>query len=182
MSGEAPRITPGTRRDIGTAAWLFTRLAGRVGGTGPPAIFATLGRARGLFWGWLHFAGRLMPGGRLPRRESELIILRVAAPTGSEYERAHHRRLGRRAGLGETELDRAAEGPDAPGWTKRERLLLRATDELHEHRDLTDETWAGLSRHLDQRCRVELLLLAGHYEMLATTLHALRVRPDHPRR
>jgi alkylhydroperoxidase family enzyme len=163
-------------------AWVFSRIAGRAMGTEPPAIFTTLGRTRGLFWGWLHFAGRLMPGGRLPRRESELVILRVATLAGSDYELAHHRRLGKRAGLSAAEIDRVAEGPGADGWSERERLLMRATDELHRERDLSDETWADLGRHLDDRCRIELLLLAGHYEMLATTLHTLRLDPDRPRR
>jgi alkylhydroperoxidase family enzyme len=177
-----PRISPGGRREIGVAAWVFARLAGRVTGTEPPALFTTLGKARGLFWAWLHFAGRLMPGGRLSRRESELVILRVATLARSDYELVHHRRLARRVGLGEADLGRVAEGPEAEGWSPRERLLLRAVDELHERRDVSDETWAGLSRHLDERRLIELLLLVGHYEMLATTLHTLRVVPDRPRR
>ena len=177
-----PRVGPGSRREIGIAAWVFSRVAGRAMGTEPPAIFTTLGRTRGLFWGWLHFAGRLMPGGRLPRRESELVILRVATLAGSDYELAHHRRLGTRAGLSPDEIDRVAQGPETAGWSERERLLLRATDELHHDRDLSDETWTELCDHLDDRRRIELLLLAGHYEMLATTLHTLRLRPDRPRR
>ena len=43
---------------LSQAIWAFSRLAGRATHTGPPAIFTTLGRGRGLFWGWLHFAGR----------------------------------------------------------------------------------------------------------------------------
>lgn len=177
-----PRVSPGSRRQLGLATWVFSRVAGRVTGTEPPAIFTILGRTRGLFWGWLHFAGRLMPGGRLPRRESELVILRVATLTGSDYELAHHRRLGSRAGLRDTDLDRVTQGPEATGWSERERLLLQATDELHRDRDLTDLTWEELGRHLDDRERIELLLLVGHYEMLATTLHTLRMHPDPVRR
>ena len=55
-------------------------------GTEPPGVFLTLGRHRRLFWGWLLFAGSLMPGGRLPRRETELVILRVATLAGNDYE------------------------------------------------------------------------------------------------
>ena len=62
----APRVSPGGFRELGLPIWLFSRLAGRVTRTGPPRIFTTLGRHHGLFWGWLHFAGKLMPGGRLP--------------------------------------------------------------------------------------------------------------------
>lgn len=177
-----PRVVPGGRHEVGLATWLFARLAGRVSGTEPPAVFLTLGRHRGLFWGWLHFAGRLMPGGRLARRETELVILRVGTLTRNEYELAQHRRLGRRAGLTEAEIERVGEGPGAASWAPRDRLLLLATDELHTSRDLSDETWAALCVELDERTRIELLMLVGHYEMLATTLHTLRVQPDRPRR
>ncbi|MSZ77779.1 MAG: carboxymuconolactone decarboxylase family protein [Actinobacteria bacterium] len=176
------RLAPATRADVGRLVWAFAGLAGRKTGTEPPAIFLTLGRTRGLFWGWLHFAGRLMPGGTLPRRESELVILRVATLADSAYERAHHRRLGRAAGLSHDEIDRVELGADAPGWSTRDALLLRVTDELHRDRDLCDETWAELRAELDERSAIELLLLIGHYEMLATTLHTLRLTPDRPRR
>lgn len=172
------RIGPGSRVELGLPIWVLTRLAGRVTRTGPPHIFTTLGRTRGLFWGWLHFAGRLMPGGTLPRRETELVILRVAHLRDCDYEREHHQRLGRRAGLSALEIDRVADGPSAPGRSGRERVLLQATDELVGTRDLSDLTWQLLREHLDERSSIELLLLVGHYDMLATTLTALRVQPD----
>jgi alkylhydroperoxidase family enzyme len=60
-------------------------------------------------------------------------------------------------------------------------LLLRVTDELHGRQDLSDETWAELRGQLDERECIELVMLVGHYTMLATTLTTLRVRPDRPR-
>lgn len=175
------RIGPGTRHDVGLPAWAFARLAGRVTGTAPPAIFLTLARHRPLFRGWLHFAGKLMPGGRLRRRDSELVILRVAHLCGSDYEAAHHRRLGRRAGLTTEEIDRVPAGPSATGWTDTQRLLLEVTDELHATEDLSDETWARLAAAYDEATCIEVLMLVGHYRMLATTLHTLRVEVDRPR-
>jgi AhpD family alkylhydroperoxidase len=156
--------------------------AGVRGGTRSVRLFLVLGRHPRLFAGWLHYAGRLMPGGLLPRRETELVILRVAHLTGSAYEVAHHTRLGRAAGIGDDELRRVANGPEAEGWSDRERALLRAVDRLHTDRDLDDATWAELGRHLDDPERIELCLLAGHYEMLATVIQALRIEPDPPRR
>jgi AhpD family alkylhydroperoxidase len=178
---DGPRIAPGTRRELGLPIWAFSRLAGRVTGTRPPAIFTTLGRGRGLFWGWLHFAGRLMPGGRLPRRESELVILRVATVRGSAYELAHHRRLGARAGLTPADLERVHVGSTAEGWQGHERLLMRVTEELLATRDLADTTWTELRAAYDERTVIEILLLVGHYDMLATTLTTLRLEPDPPR-
>jgi AhpD family alkylhydroperoxidase len=176
-----PRIAPGTLRETGPAIWAFSHLAGRVTGTTPPNVFTTLGRGRGLFWGWLHFAGRLMPGGKLPRRETELVILRVASLRGCDYELEHHVRLGARAGITAADVERVRDGSGADGWHPRERLLLRATEELIATKDLGDATWAELRAAYDERTVIELLLLVGHYDMLATTLMTLRLEPDRPR-
>lgn len=174
------RIRPGGLREIGPAIWVFSRLAGRITGTGPPAVFTTLGRGRGLFWGWLHFAARLMPGGVIPRRETELVILRVAHQRQCDYEFSHHSRLGRRAGLTTVEIERVQQrGLD--GWAARDRTLLAAADALVRRRDLDDAEWAAIRALLNEREALELLLLVGHYDMLATTLLALRLEPDSPR-
>ena len=172
------RIAPGGRRDVGLFAWTISRVAGRVGGTGPPNLFLTLGRHRKLFRRWIWFAGALMPGGALPRRETEMAILRVAHLRSCRYEFDHHVRLGRRAGLSEADIARVLAGPDQDGWSGRERALLVAVDGLHRDGDLDDSAWNALRDHLDERESIELCLLVGHYEMLATTIAALRVEPD----
>src|SRR5215207_9657668 len=98
MDGQ-PRIAPGNRRQIGFVNALITGVIGRASHGRPPNVFTTLARNRGLFRRWLLFAGGLMPGGKLPRRDTELVVLRVAANCDSEYERRHHETLARRAGL-----------------------------------------------------------------------------------
>jgi AhpD family alkylhydroperoxidase len=174
-----PRVTPGARRDVGWPTWLLARAAGVVSRTQPPNLFLTLGRHRRLFRGWLRFAARLMPRGRLPRRDTELAILRVAHLRHCRYEFEQHVRIGRRAGVAGADVTRVLEGPQADGWTPREAALLTAVDELHHDRDLRDETVDRLRRHLaDDRDLIELVLLVGHYEMLATTIVALGIQPD----
>lgn len=180
MSGWA-RITPGGLRETGPAIWAFARIAGRVTGTTPPHVFTTLGRGRGLFWGWLHFSGKLMPGGKLPRRLTELVIVRVAHLRGCDYEMNHHLRLARRVGASDADLERVIDGPDADGWSPCERTVLRAVDELILTKDVSDGTWSALRPWYDDRRLVELLLLVGNYDALATTLLTLRVQPDQRR-
>jgi AhpD family alkylhydroperoxidase len=172
------RIPPGTRADLGLVNSTIARALGAATGGAPPNIFLTLGRHRGLFRRWLLFAGALMPGGRLPRIDSELLILRVAHTTGCEYEWHHHERLGAQAGLSPDDIARVRQGPGAPGWSPRQALLLRAAEELLADRNISDETWASLSAQLRDVELIELCLLVGHYEMLAMTLNALRVQPD----
>jgi AhpD family alkylhydroperoxidase len=173
-----PRIAPGGRRELGLVTWGFSRIAGRAMGSSPPNLFTTLGRHGGLFWGWLTFAGRLMPGGKLPRRDTELVILRIAHLRDCTYEWNHHVRMGRRAGVDEDDVRRVTEGPDAPGWSEREAAVLTAADELHAGQDVTDATWDRLRSHLSRRDLIELVFLVGHYEMLATAIAALRIQPD----
>lgn len=174
----APRIAPGTRAELGLLNWGLIQIGGRLAGTGPPNVMTTLGRHRGLFRRWLLFAGALMPGGRLPRQDTELVILRVAHLCGSDYELDHHERIGARVGLSPEQIGRVREGATADGWTPRQAAILQATDELHHDRCITDATWSLLLGHLDERELIELCLLAGHYTMLAGTLNSLGVQLD----
>jgi AhpD family alkylhydroperoxidase len=174
-----PRISPGDRREAGVFAWGFAQVAGRVTRTAPPTLFLTMGRQHKLFRGWLRFAGRLMPGGSLPRRDTELVILRVAHLRGCAYEFEHHVRMGKRAGVTSEDIERITGPLDA--WQGRELALLTAVDALIRDRDLDDTSWQGLREHLDESHAVEFLLLVGHYDMLATFLGTLRIEPDRHR-
>ena len=177
---DGPRIRPGTRAELGRVNYAIARLLGAATGGGPPNVFTTLGRHRGLFRKWLRFAGALMPGGVLPRIDTELVILRVAHNCASEYEWSQHERLGADAGLSAGEIARVREGPDSSEWSPRQALLLRVCDELHERRDLSDAIYAELRADLNEIEVLELCMLVGHYEMLAMTLNAARVQVDPP--
>jgi alkylhydroperoxidase family enzyme len=59
--------------------------------------------------------------------------------------------------------------------------MLIATDALVTTRDLDDAAWAALREHLSERETVDFLMLVGQYDMLATTLSVLRLKPDAPR-
>jgi AhpD family alkylhydroperoxidase len=147
-----PRIAPGDWRDIGLVNAAIAGVMWRVMGTRePPRLFTTLGRHRGLMRGWLRYASKLMPGGKLPRPDTELVILRVAHNTGCEYEWRHHEHMAPGTGVSREEVARVLEGPDAPGWSDRQRALLRAADELHADGVVGDEVWAQLAEHLGER-------------------------------
>ncbi len=176
-SPAGPRVAPGTLGELGILNWVFARGAARVIGVRDAHVFSTLGRTRGLFRSWLLYSSRLMPFGSLSRRDSEMVIIRVAHLRGSEYELDHHRRLGKRAGIDDAEFARIISGPDA-GWGDRERWMLRAVDELIADKDISDTTWTSLRRHLDERRVIAFILLALQYDSLATALHTLRVQRD----
>jgi len=177
-AGGSPRIRPGTRREIGWINTGIVRVAGFMVGGEPPRVFTTMARHRVLFRRWIGFAGKLMPGGKLPRVEAELVILRVAHRTGSEYEWAQHEQLAELAGLTKEEIARVKRGSEAPGWSERQALILAAVDELLGDNRIGDELWARLVPRFDEVELIELCILTGHYAMLAMALNSLAVVPD----
>ncbi|MDR3414938.1 MAG: carboxymuconolactone decarboxylase family protein [Nevskia sp.] len=143
-----------------------------------PAIFLVLMRHWRLFRAWFPFAARLMPFGRLDRRDTELAILRVGWNCRCRYEWGHHVAIGLRVGLSPQQIARVAQGPAAQGWEPRQAALLQSVDELHRDRILQPATWQALAAHYDERRLLELCLLIGHYEMLAGTLNSLGLPLD----
>lgn len=69
---------------------------------------------------------------------------------------------------------RLTGGTEQPrvGLTERERLLVRVADEAATGGELSEELWRGLQRLFDEPEQLEVLLLVGHYAMLATVLDA----------
>jgi alkylhydroperoxidase family enzyme len=145
-------------------------------GNEPLAIFATLAHHPKLLASWLPFGGRLLEGGSLDRRFTELIILRTAYNTGNVYEWGQHVEISRARGIEQAAIERIAAGPEVDGWSPLEALLLRATDELHIKRYVTNATWEALAEHLDEARLIELCFLVGHYEMLAMFLRTVGVQ------
>ena len=173
------RVTPARGRALGVVGWVVASVAGRVTHSGErPRVFTTLARHRRLFRYWLPFAGGLLLRGDLPRADAELVVLRTAWNCSSAYEWTQHVSLATRRGLGPAVAAAVPRWREAHVFSDRQRLLLAAVDELHDHRVLTDATWSKLAPELPVPQLIELCMLVGHYEMLAMTLNSLGVEPE----
>jgi 4-carboxymuconolactone decarboxylase len=166
--------TPEVRRQLEK---LRDSSSGVVDLTQLPNIFTTLVRHPRLFGDWMRFGGRLLQGRELPGRDSELLILRTAWRTGSDYEWSQHRLIALRFGLTAEEVERVAH-EDLDGWAEDDAVLLRACDQLFESNELPDATWAALAGRYDEHQLIEVLMTVGHYTLLAWTLRTLRVPLD----
>jgi len=178
--GEVARIPPGGREELGLVNYAISRIAARQVRAPHMHLFEVLGQHRKLFWTFLPYAGLLLNAGKLPKADTELVILRVGHLRGSEYELQQHRRLARSRGVDDATQAKIFEGPDAEGLTSRQRALLRAVDEFTLDRNLRDETYTGLASHLDRAQIIEFCALAGHYDTIAGILATLRVPMDFP--
>jgi alkylhydroperoxidase family enzyme len=149
-----------------------------VAATGPLNIFTTLARHPDLFQSWIGLGSRLLYGGTLPPRVRELAILRTAHHRSCAYEQVHHHRIGLEAGLTEDEIDALRKDPDDHDWGDEDRAVLAAADELHSDGTLSDTVWDALAARFDERGLIELVMLVGHYHMVAFALNTLRIRPE----
>ena len=95
------------------------------------SILRTLAHHPRLLGPFLGFATALAQHGALSRRHSELLALRAAWNSQSDFEWGHHVAYARVAGLSDEEIDRIVDGPAANGWSDVDRALLEAADQLH---------------------------------------------------
>jgi 4-carboxymuconolactone decarboxylase len=180
MSGTSRvRVVPGTPKEVGFKNSTLALIASRSAGADRRLnAFMTLARHRRLFPFWLRFARQLIRRGELPLADTELLILRVSHNCQSEYQWRQHVGMGERAGLPRETIDRVAGAAPGEGFDGRQAALLRAADELHRDRRISDSTWLELTGFLSDVQLIELCMVVGHYEMLAMTLKSLGVVPD----
>jgi alkylhydroperoxidase family enzyme len=177
QTGE-PRIAPARPRELRPLARAVAEIAGRITGGGPPNIFTTLGQHPRLFRAWLRYSAHLMPFGELPRRDTELVILRVAWRCRSAYEWQQHVPIALSVGLKPDEVAGVADGFAAGDFTERQRTLLAVSDELLTRRALSDLTWSAVEANLRDREAIELCVLIGHYQGLASTIGGLGIQVE----
>ncbi len=173
------RLLAPPQRQRGAVFRALSLLARRFGRAEVPDIFAVLHLNRRLFWPWLLFASRLMPGGRLAAAERETLILRTAWNCRSLYEWGQHVEIALAAGVDDAAILRVAQGPEACA-DGHERALLQACDELCRERGLSDATWAALARRYDSRLMIEIVVLVGHYIMIAGFLNSAGLKLEAP--
>jgi len=170
--------SPRVRELLGQTHDRVARLEGHSAGDEPQTlnILKTLAHHPDLMGPFLEFATALAQHGALPRRDSELLALRVIWHCGSDFEWGHHVVYGRAAGITDDEIARIPIGPEAPGWSEADRALLAAADQLHADQQIDDATWAVLARDRSTAQLVEIPFVVGQYEMLSMVANATGVR------
>ncbi len=113
------------------------------------------------------YTGYFVRNATIPTRERELLILRTAWLSRGDYIWGRHNVMGQDAGLTETEISRITEGPHAAGWSDHETALLRAADELHTSRFVSDATWNTIGQRYSESQLREVVLIVGNYTQLS---------------
>ena len=142
-------------------------------GVPPLVLFSTLASSDRA---WRKFkGGSLLDGALLTLRQRELVIDRVCARTGCEYEWGIHvMAFAQAAGLSKEEIAGTLEYPLGSGhWKEEEVALLTAVDALHDRATLSDEEFLALRKHFDDDQILEILMLAGFYRTVSYIANGL---------
>jgi alkylhydroperoxidase family enzyme len=144
-------------------------------GIPPLVLFRTLARDKRLIERFM--GGGLLDKGHLTLRQREIVIDRVTAHCGAEYEwGVHVAFFAKRAGLDAAQQrSLVCGGAGDACWSTEDALLIRLCDALHERCDVDDALWGELSACFSEEAMLELLLLAGFYRTVSYLTNALRL-------
>jgi alkylhydroperoxidase family enzyme len=113
--------------------------------------------------GVLPFANYILAESTVPARHRELLIMRTALLTRSDYLWAKHQTRARAAGLAaDQELD------------EFERALLRAAEELHHYSFITDDTWGALAKRYGVHQLMDATFIVAEMTMLGAIVNSAR--------
>lgn len=116
----------------------------------------------------------------LPMRQRELVILRVCAANGCEYEwGVHVAAFAGHVGLTDEQV-RATRLGDACSscWAEDEALLIEVVDQLCARGDLDQVTLDAFQTRWDNTAQLEILALCGNYHTISFVANAARLEPE----
>jgi alkylhydroperoxidase family enzyme len=143
-------------------------------------LFRMIGHAEGALLPWLGLGGALLSALSLDPVLRELVILQVAASTGSDYERVQHEAIAAAVGAAPEAVAAVTAGQlDCPALT-RYAPVLRIVAELADTHTTNEAGMNLLRTQLGARGSVELLLVVGFYLSLALLAAAVGLDPDPP--
>jgi len=141
-------------------------------------IFTTLARHPKLLKRWMVFANHILAKSTLGARERELLILRIGWLCRAEYEWAQHVLIAKLLGVTDAEIAQVQVGPEAPEWSRHDRALVCAADELHRDACIGDATWATLRASYSEEQMIDVVFTVGQYNLVSMVLNSLGVELD----
>jgi 4-carboxymuconolactone decarboxylase len=114
---------------------------------------------------------------KLSLRDREVVIDRVCARCGAQYEwGVHVAAFAEAAGFDARQIAAIAHPHgDLAALPVRDQLLVRMVDELHDTATVGDALWGELAAHWSEAQLIELLMLAGWYHAISYVCNAARV-------
>ncbi len=127
---------------------------------------------------FIRLGNSLLTAAELSPKLREMVILRIAGLTGSEYEWAQHYPIALEVGVTKKQAEAVSDWKNSELFTDEEKAVLQYTDEVSQNIQVKDETFKELGNYLNERSIVELTLSIGYWGMVARLLVPLQVEID----
>lgn len=143
-------------------------------GVPPLLLFTTLARSERAFSRFM--AAGLLDKGPVALRDREIMIDRTCARCGSEYEwGVHVAFFADQVGMSRAEIAATMEPGVSMCWNRREQLIVRLADELHDTSTISEALWTELRAEYSDEQILEFILLAGFYRTVAYLTNGLKI-------
>jgi alkylhydroperoxidase family enzyme len=127
-----------------------------------PNLYRTLAHSPSLLAAWTGFTWPLRDAKNVPRRLSELSIMRMAQMAGAAYELAHHRPMALNHGVRAAQLDQLEAWEISDEFDDEERAVLRFADAVASS-NVDDHAFADIVDRFSPAGAIELTLTASFY-------------------
>ena len=148
----------------------------RARGIQVPNLYRVIGLSPPLLRAWLDFAWPLRLHAKTPRKIRELLILRGAQVSETEYEWAHHVQMALAAGVTQGQIDALDAWEHSELFTPQEKAVIRLAEEVTRGPAASPDCIESLKRHgFDDAGVVELTLTASFYVCVSRFLKSMGV-------
>jgi 4-carboxymuconolactone decarboxylase len=141
-------------------------------------LYRALAHSPSVLHNFTRLGNSLLSRAELSSKLRELVILRIARLTGSEYEWAQHYPVALEVGVTQEQAEAISHWSYSTKFSDEERAVLQYTDEVAQNVEVKDKTFKTLQQYLNEQCIVELTASIGYWGMVARFLVPLQIDID----
>jgi alkylhydroperoxidase family enzyme len=141
-------------------------------------VRATMAHHPSLARGFGGFANVVLNESQTPRRQRELVILRMGWNCQARYEFGQHTLFGLAHGVTADEVAAVTRPLIEHAWSDEDRVLLQMTDDLYTDDCVSDATWAELAERWSTPEVMEFVMAALCYRVVSGFLNTCGVELD----
>lgn len=117
----------------------------------------------------------LLSASTLPVKLRQIAIMRTAWITRAVYMWSSHLQTSANCGLSPEMFGPIQRGADDPYFTEFERVVIRATEDLVNDRNVSDTNWQALKAEWNEKQMLDFLFTVGAYVMIAGVMRSTGV-------
>lgn len=153
---------------------VFEKVRG-FGMTEVPNLYRTIALSPTMLAAWVEFAWTLRRETETPRALRELMILRSAQVSGTDYEWVHHVPMALEAGVSSRQIDALSDWRASDLFDPKERAALEVSEQITRGPGASAEAMAALAEFFGPQELMELVLTISLYPCVSRIINTMGV-------